>query len=67
MSVKGEVNCIGSHKYIYNVYFLFSKNHDFDKIKYHIGMKTNWDLYFSSNNRQYDVPPPTNINLSMPL
>ncbi len=35
------------------------------KVKYHIGMKTNWDLYFSNNNRQYDAPPPINIDLSM--
>ncbi len=28
-------------------------------------MKTNWDLYFSNNNKQYDAPPPINIDLSM--
>ncbi len=35
------------------------------KIRYHIGIKTNWDLYFNSNNKQYDASPPTNIDLSM--
>jgi hypothetical protein len=37
---------------IYNVYFLFNKNNDFEKNQVSYGIKTNWDLYFNSNNRQ---------------
>jgi len=31
MLIEGHVNWIGSHKYIYNAYFLFYKDNDFKK------------------------------------
>jgi len=30
-----------------------------------INGQVNWNMYFGSNNRQYDGPSPTNIDMSM--